>query len=66
MRNWIAPKNIPSPVWNTDVSPDMTEEQIWCLNNVGKYKQDWNCVGTTFYFKREADFIMFTLRWEAA
>jgi hypothetical protein len=54
---------------------DWEEIQNWCLVNIGDFDQFWYKLGidplaymvgdrqTTWFFKREEDAIMFTLKW---
>ena len=55
---------------------DWSEVATWCHVNIGEFDQDWYKLGidiiewaingkyeTTWYFRREQDAVLFSLRW---
>lgn len=40
------------------------EDQVdWCTENFGLYMEGWDYTGAHFYFRTEADKLLFILRW---
>jgi hypothetical protein len=68
------------PEWKYHITietPDWYEAQMWCQIYVGEFNVDWYKLGidpmdyvdtgrtkTKWYFKREEDIILFSLRWQ--
>ena len=67
------------PEWKYHITieePDWHAAQAWCEIYIGKFDDEWYKLGidpmdyvlnsrarTTWYFKREEDIILFSLRW---
>ena len=68
------------PEWKYHITieePDWHFAEVWCEMYIGKFDEDWYKLGidpmdyvlnsrtrTTWYFKREEDIILFSLRWQ--
>ena len=52
---------------NSDWKKDITPVELWLGEQFGKFKDRWNVVyqynRTDFYFKRDEDAVLFSLRW---
>lgn len=46
--------------WDTE---HWTAMCTWLLSEVGKFTNDWDYDHHHFYFKNQADAVMFTLKW---
>lgn len=51
----------------SDESGEITKKEIWLGTHLGTYRDRWNIVFRPkeihFYFRRQADAVMFSLRW---
>jgi hypothetical protein len=62
----------------TITEPNWQMAQAWCELNIGKFDEEWYKLGidiadnflsgqvrSTWYFKREQDAVLFSLRWSS-
>lgn len=67
LKKELWPHVVSINIQHTHENDTMTNIEEWLGKQLGCFKDKWNCVyrynGTDFYFRNEADAVLFALRW---